>query len=485
MRIISLLFTLVALAGVVGARESILSFPIPNANREPRARLYTDNLYEQDFKTDHKHILAEYFTGGDSNLLASFRQEFEKPLYINITAKPLMNNNLEDFQLTVHSYYKPYEFHQAKFLNWLRDHRPAVTDFLPANARKMNGYKGDLNNPIAATERERGQLDLKTTFGKEVFFKDGGVCFLQDNRLNPFRWMAPNNDIHHHEASPIFMENHVADADRVRVRQILEDYRTGKDRGKRILFKYRAVIKLTDYRKEMGEASIFDMYEKGEFENGKDLITAVHRRWSECAKAETVMGRWTKKYMNARLERPFAQVSICINMSEGGNRYILQEFMVFNKDYASTTKGYYRPVSNEIMSDHMYEGGCSGFVGWNRLAVDALKIDGVSCGKDMATAVEGCDYADVAGHKSKVITKEVSGTIDVTRFNYFARKNHFFPGEDGYYTDDGRMHGFSARGTKEYEPGFLPSIFWAGFMCEMAGPYKLEIEIKRFDLTIE
>jgi hypothetical protein len=103
----------------------------------------------------------------------------------------------------------------------------------------------------------------------------------------------------------------------------------------------------------------------------------------------------------------------------------------------------------------------------------------------MATAVEGCDYADVSGDKGKVITKEVSGTIDVTWFNYFARKNHFFPGEDGYYIDDGRMHGFSVRGTKEYEPDFLPSIFWAGFMCEMAGPYKLEIEIKRFDLTIE
>jgi hypothetical protein len=109
-RIISLLFTLFALAGVVEARESILSFPIPSANRELRARLYTDNLYEQDFKIDHKHILAEYFTGGDSNLLASFRQEFEMPLYINITAKPLMNNNLEDFQVTIHSYYKPYDW---------------------------------------------------------------------------------------------------------------------------------------------------------------------------------------------------------------------------------------------------------------------------------------------------------------------------------------------------------------------------------------
>ena len=143
MRIISLLFTLVALAGVVGARESILSFPIPNANREPRARLYTDNLYEQDFKTDHKHILAEYFAGGDSNLLASFRQEFEKPLYINITAKPLMNNNLEDFQLTVHSYYKPYEFHQAKFLNWLR--RIAST-MIPAITANCAGWK--LTGPI-------------------------------------------------------------------------------------------------------------------------------------------------------------------------------------------------------------------------------------------------------------------------------------------------------------------------------------------------
>src|ERR1039457_4001523 len=82
-KIVAFLFSLVAVVGVVAARESILSFPIPNANREPRARLYTDNLYEQDFKIDHKHILAEYFTGGDSNLLASFRQEFEKLLYID------------------------------------------------------------------------------------------------------------------------------------------------------------------------------------------------------------------------------------------------------------------------------------------------------------------------------------------------------------------------------------------------------------------
>lgn len=463
--------------------ESILTYPVP-ATEKPVARLFTDIFNPADFVIDGSHVVAEYFSGGDSAVLESFRQEYKLPLYMHMTAKPLMNNNLTGYNFTIHSYYKAYEFHQAKMLEWMRKNRPQVKDILPHNARKMNPYRGDLINPIVVTAEDSVNFDLKKTFGKRVTFRDGKVFFLQDNRLNPYRWMAPNNAVNHHETSSIFMENYVSEQDRVRVREILENYRTGKDRSKRILFRYSAVIKVTDYRQEMGEYSIYDMYTDEELEHGTDFITAIHRRWNEKAEGNAPINRWMDCYKKSRFEKPFVQVSACVNMNMANNRYILQEFMFFNKDYESTTCGHYRPVYNETISEHMYEGGCSGFVGWNRLATDALKIEGLTSEPGMPIVVDGCEYVDVSGDNSKVIEREVSGTIDITNFNLLARKHRFFPGEDGFYIDDKAMHGFNVPGTPEYEPNFLPSIFWAGFMFEMAGPYKLEIEIKEFDIQI-
>ena len=462
-------------------RESILSYPVPFSGHTS-AQLYTDMFYEHDFSTIGGHLLTKWFSGGDPKLAEDFIANFRKPGYMT-PHNPEMNKGLKNLNCTFHSYWKPFEYHQERFLEWLLVNR-RMKDYMPANARRFNNYKGNLDNPIIPPGASKPK-DLKRSYGKQVSFGDGKVYFVQDNRLNPARWWAPYNALMHHETSSIFMENPASEENIVRARQILDDYLTGKDRSKRIVLRYKAKIRVEDYRDQTGEQTIFDMYRPGELENGKDLLTTLHREWKKRAEGDTPMARWTKTYMETRLETPFIQVSVCVNMNMANHRYILQEFMVFNKDYLSTTVGHYKPVNNDQMSEWMYEGGCSGFVGWNRFPVDKLKVEGLTYTKEFPVVLSGGEYVDVSKNNSKVIVREVDGVIDITNFHVMARKNDFFPGERGFYIDDTIMHGFGAPGTPEYEPDFKPSVFWAGFMFEMAGPYKLEIEIEEFDIVVE
>ena len=463
-------------------RESILSYPVPFFG-QTSARLYTDMFYAHDFSITGDHLLTKWFSGGNPALAENFATTFHIPGYMN-SYNPAMNPSGENYNCTFHCYWKPFEYNQQRFLEWLSVKR-GMDDYLPANARRFNDYKGDLSSPIIPPGSVPKSDDLKKSYGKQVRFGDGKVYFLQDNRLNPARWWAPYNELMHHETTSIFMENPASAENIVRARQIMDDYLTGKDRSKRIVLRYKAKIRLEDNRSQTGEQTIFDMYRPDELENGKDLLTTLHREWRERAQGNTSMARWTKTYMERRLETPFAQVSVCFNLNMANNRYILQEFMLFNKDYLSTTVGHYKPVNNVQMSEWMYEGGCSGFVGWNRFPVDKLKVDGLTCTQEFPVVLSGGEYVDVSGNNTQVIEREVDGVIDITNYYVMAKKNDFFPGERGFYIDDNVMHGFGASGTPEYEPGFKPSIFWAGFMFEMAGPYKLAIDIEQFDITIE
>ena len=463
------------------SKESILTYPVPFSGYTS-ARLYTDMFYVEDFSTTGTHLLTRWFSGGDPALAEDFAAAFRIPEYMN-SYNPEMNPGGAYYNCIFHSYWKPFEYNQQRFLEWLSAKR-GMNDYLPANARRFNDHKGDLANPIASTGVVPNPDDLKKSYGKQVRVGDGKVYFLQDNRLNPARWWAPYNTIMHHETSSTFMENPVLAENIIRARQIMDDYLTDKDRSKRLVLRYKAKIRVEDYRDQTGEHTIFDMYAPGELENGTDLLTTLHREWQAQAQGNTPVAHWTKAYMERRLENPFVQVSVCFNLSQADNRYLLQEFMLFNKDYLSTTIGYYKPVNNDQMSEWMYEGGCSGFVGWNRFPIDKLKVDGLTCTKEFPVVLSGGEYADVSGDNSQVIEREVEGVIDITNYYVMARKNDFFPGERGFYIGS-NMHGFGAPDTPEYEPGFKPSIFWAGFMFEMAGPYKLEIDIEQFDILIE
>ncbi len=461
------------------AGESILSYPVPFSG-QTAAWYCTNGFYEHDFSLTGGHLLAQWFSGGDPVLAEDFSDRFNIPAYLG--PDPAMNPGVESPNCQIHGYWKPFEYDQAQFLEWLAQKR-GMTDYLPANARRFNDYKGDLANPVVIGEAVPG--DLKKSYGKQVTFSGGRVRFFQDNRLNPARWWAPYNAIMHHETTATFMVDDVPAPKIVRVRQIMDDYLTGKDRTQRIVLRYKARIRVEDYRAQTDERSIFDMYLPGELESGKDLLTSLHREWRQRAQGDTPMARWTKAYMERRLETPFVQVSVCFNMSQENERYILQEMILFNKDYLSTTVGHYKPVNNDALSQWMYEGGCSGFVGWNRFPVDKLKVDGLTCDKEFPVVLSGGEYADVSGNDSPVIERTVEGAIDITNYYVMARRNDFFPGERGFYIDDDLMHGFNAPGTPEYDPEFKPSIFWGGFMFEMAGPYLLDIDIEQFDITID
>ena len=464
-------------------RESILSYPVPFSGQTSACH-YTDMFYPSNFSVSDSNLLIRWFSGGDPALMKDFTAKFQIPAYFT-TYHPMMNDaDREACNCEIYSYWKPFEYHQQRFLEWLASER-GMDDYLPANARRFNDYKGDLANPIIHPDSIPKPDDLKKSWGKQIRFGDGHVFFLQDNRLNPVRWWAPYHALLHHETASIFMVNPVSADNIVRVRQVMDDYLTDKDRSKRIVLRYKANILVEDYRNQTGEHTIFDMYRPGELENGKDLLTSLHREWQIRGQGDTPMARWTKTYMERRLEVPFVQVSVCINMNMANNRYVLQEFMIYNKDYHSTTTGHYNPVNNEKLYEWMYEGGCSGFVGWNRFPVDKLKVNGLTCSDEYPVVLSEGEYVDVSDNDSQRIERELEGVIDVTNYYVMARKNDFFPGERGFYIDDDLLHGFSAPGTPEYEPDFKPSIYWAGFMFEMTGPYKLEIEIKEFDITIE
>ena len=461
-------------------RESILSCPAPLTDLAS-PQLCTDPLTSDDFSMTDGHLLTQWFSGGNQALAEDFTMAFQIPEYMTIN-HPRMNPDEKDYNCMIYCYWKPYEYNQQYFLEWLSAKR-GMNDYLPANARRFNDYKGNLANPIVSPGSIPKPDDLKKSWGKQIRFDNGHIYYLQDNRLNPARWWAPNNMLMHHETTSIFMVNPVSDENIIRVQQIMEDYLTDKDRNKKLILRYKAGIRVEDYRNETGEHTIFDMYSPGELENGTDLLTFLHRTWRERAHSNTSRTSFEKNYMERRLENPFIQISVCLNMCAIPNRYLLQEFMVFNKDYLSTTTGYYNPLNNARFNEWIFEGGCNSSVAWNRYPIDKLKVDGLTCTGQFPVALSGGEYVNVSGDNSQLIEREVNGVIDITNYYVMARNNDFFPGER-WTTEDG-LHGFNAPGTPEYEPDFKPSIYWAGFMFEMTGPYKLEIEIKEFDITIE
>ena len=72
-----------------------------------------------------------------------------------------------------------------------------------------------------------------------VNIHDKKVTFHQDNRVNPYRWMAPFNDIHHNETSSTLLYSSVDDSKRAKTEILLDEYLNGANRLTHLILKYR------------------------------------------------------------------------------------------------------------------------------------------------------------------------------------------------------------------------------------------------------
>lgn len=472
--------------------RSVLNFSVPHKMEDANIRVQTDIFRDDDYVFDDSFSMARAFTGGDEVLLKKFNETMKDPIYTQGVVPSLNKKAAGPVDFTIHTYYKPYEYNQSRFLEWTKENL-GRDDFLPKNARKKNDYRGDLISPIVMNKADRKALDLRKTFGKYVSLEENKLTFFQDNRLNPLRWMAPFNLIHHHETSSTFITIGLGDTTTdEELANIFRNYWRGIDRSKHILLRYKIRVKLTNHAEEMGERTIFDLYEKGEFENPDNLITHQHNNVIKHAEDEEVPPGMTESfhasYMKKRLENPFLQVSVAVNFKEELPYYFNQEFMVVNKDYASTTKGFSSPVLNETLAADMYEGGAEAtedrLIGWNRLPVDALKnLDEGSDIKGYPIFREGGECVEWSGRKDRVLETTVSGTIDLTHYFLHSRANGFFPAE--FFKDNaGKLQGFGVKGALHHHPDLPIGMSWAGVMFEMTGPYELEMETQEFDIVI-
>jgi hypothetical protein len=487
------ILSVVLAAGCVSAGQprSVLKFSVPHELEKPQIEWWVDTFREHDYSLDGFFSMGHAFTGGDEELLEKFNKTMREPYYFQVLTPFTASIAETPTDFTVHTYYKPYEYEQSKFLKWTKDNL-GRDDFLPANARKTNAYRGDLISPFVYSKAERKALDLKKTFGKCVTTEDGKLTFIQDNRVNPMRWIAPDNEVLHHETSSSFFLSRVSKEQDKELAKIFKDYWTGADRSKRVLLNYKIRVKLTNYAEEMGEKSIYDMYEPGELEKAEDLITATHSKIKERVATKDSGAAYAENYMKTRLESPFLQVSVVVNFKETAEHYFLQEFMVVDKNYQSTTKGFTTgdyPIRNARLREEIYEGGSAETearcISWNRLKVDTLKDlkDGVSDIPGHPIIVEGGNHVDWDHRNDKVLEATVSGTIDLTNYYLHARERGFFPGAS-FQNGSGDYVGFSEKKSHHYDPDLPIGMAWAGFMFEMTGPFKLVMEGQELDVVI-
>lgn len=417
--------------------------------------------------------LVDTFGGSEPALKAKFRSDFSRFLAGGVMsddhpACPVVQNP----NFRIHGYSKPYEFRQSEFMAWLRQNTPR-TDFLTASARGMNEYLGDQRCPLGLSSASPVDT-LKQSFGYFASADGETVVVGVDNRLNPWRWSAPINQVHHHEAASLYPTFLPVAAEIPRTEQVLTAFLAGA-RNQRIFLEYDIDLSVEDFQEAMKASDITGIYSGVAPESALDLHGKTH--WNaehysanpfsaldpNCPDIGGGHGHVCAflaphsnlKWLNTRLIPPTIQVSLGVNFLMTAAKYRLAEFMLAaSSNYESSIYGpsdpdwdpfsneNFAPTANAEMNSYIYDGGNNGNIAWTRTRIDGLQNPALN------PVVSGGQFFPIPFHQST--NKKLSGVIDLTNYYAVARANQFFPGQRGYWNNqavgfEGDVSEFKAR----------------------------------------
>ncbi len=417
---------------------------------------------------------------------AAFRADMVKYLpWHAVDGHPACQNSY-DPEVSVVSFGNPYEYAQADFLRYLGPPGAPASDYLPPTVRTAASYGNQACPVYQANEPE----DIARRFGQSARFGEATVSLVQDNSYYPWRWIAPADNVHAHEQPSMALLVHPKDASVYStVSTILANAES--DRGKRIVLDYDLQLTIHDQREALHEFVLWDvlMPHRDAFQDfwlgvapdlvladATDLYSKTVRNTYRFARKSGWIQRLT--YLRTRYIEPTIQVSLQVNFKERENAYRLAEFMLASKNYRPSWTDGFNPTSNPTMDSYVPEGGNNGGNGsgaaWTRLRVDALTHEAFRTANPSLVPVRyGGEYYEIPDGDS---WKHLRGTIDITDYYLLSKGHRFFPGTGGFW------NGVEALPDP---PTMRLGLEWIGIIFEVHGPFRVQVDVSRFDVRAE
>lgn len=350
--------------------------------------------------------------------------------------------------LIVNGYAKPYEFSQSEFLIWLTANT-GRTDFLPARARAVNTFRGNQECPLTTTD-----ATLKRSFGQKITASATSVTLTTNNAVNPWRWAAPVNEVHHHEQPSLYATFPARDRAAIdETKRILAAALAG-DLSQRIILEYDLDVTLEDagLPAEPNLFSVLDGVDGGSV----DLFGTQYENTVSLWPADS----GPRQYLEARVVPPSFQLSVGVNFRENTAGYRLSEFQLLGYNYQPALV-WGAPSANTTLDSFTTEGGGRDSSAWTRLKANALVLPGLVA--DGAIVRSGATYTELA---TPSFTGKLKGQLDLTQYYRIAHGHQFFPGLPDVNTAQNE-------------------IAWAGVVYEAHGPMKVVVKINTFNLRVE
>ncbi|NUN04744.1 MAG: hypothetical protein HUU57_03185 [Bdellovibrio sp.] len=372
--------------------------------------------------------------------------------------------------VTVYTYSKPYQVYQKDFLQWTQN-RIGANDFLPPKARSKNELKDNKKCP-AFPRAPTQEAELKNTQGQAIYRdSDKSLVLAMDNRYNPYRWMAPVNEVHHIEA-PSLAVTVRSSAQQIAESEILLSQALSGTPEKDLVLNYDIELEVDDFSASMNEKSFNDILEGSQ---GKDFFSVFLQDIQSFITDSRVGGGHkltVQKYLNTRVLPQTFQMSLMVNWKESDGVYRLSEFMLASQNYKSSLLDDYQVTPQSALNPYILEGGNGGNVGWHRMNVDGLKLFKDSY-PELYPLSEGAAHTEIITSSYK---QRIKGTLNLSKYYKLARGLQFFPGQKGAWGNswigfDGDVPSFKNSSERH-------GIHWVGAIFEAHGPYKVKLKIK-------
>lgn len=449
--------------------------------------------------------LIDCFAGEDDVLRDRFRQDFKKyltdddhPSRLHPLAAPVKKPFI-DFP----SYRVPTEWAHNEFMEWCQTHC-GKNDFIEPAGRRWNDYLGNLGCHLVDPSEAFSDEILKRNNGVAGCFSEDHIHFYCDNKLNPYRWVGPINDIQHHEQASLCCTIPVDSAVQDFAGQVLRGEAPG-----RILLEYDLELELEDLRPETGEQSVYDFYGTNQLEQPMGIVSQTHWNAQHLISGGVLRGRtfsygqkrFVQQWLEKRYIQPNLQVSLMMNFCERPDCYRLAEFMVaeYNQQPifffdpnvspdvdAGRPFNPFRvdgngviPTANDAMNSHVVDGGCSGHFAWTRTAVDVFQQKRFALEEPIVLEGGNCWHWDGVGKQKQAL----SGILDMTAFYRQSLELGYFPGQRGYWGN--RWVGFAGDDPAFVNRNEKHGVEWLGLIFENHGPFRLDLRASRLNLVLE
>lgn len=446
--------------GAVQSDVSLLAYR-PGGGVRPVTKVLIGRLYDKDLGSDvdtANSSFVDTFTSRNPALRPAFKAAFQRYRYGSASPFYADGGVVTDAHpncarptaptLIVNGYAKPYEFSQSEFLIWLTANT-GRTDFLPARARAVNTFRGNQECPLTTTD-----ATLKRSFGQKITASATSVTLTTNNAVNPWRWAAPVNEVHHHEQPSLYATFPARDRAAIdETKRILAAALAG-DLSQRIILEYDLDVTLEDagLPAEPNLFSVLDGVDGGSV----DLFGTQYENTVSLWPADS----GPRQYLEARVVPPSFQLSVGVNFRENTAGYRLSEFQLLGYNYQPALV-WGAPSANTTLDSFTTEGGGRDSSAWTRLKANALVLPGLVA--DGAIVRSGATYTELA---TPSFTGKLKGQLDLTQYYRIAHGHQFFPGLPDVNTAQNE-------------------IAWAGVVYEAHGPMKVVVKINTFNLRVE